>query len=65
MPPDLELVKEWLDLAQEDLDSAREDFAFTKPTLRVASCLSQQAVAAAGDALNRVLALLPDEAQPQ
>lgn len=44
MPPDLELAKERLDLAQEDLDSAREALASTKPTLRVACYLSQQAV---------------------
>lgn len=44
MPPDLELVKEWLDLAQEDLDSAREACVSTKPKLRVACYLSQQAV---------------------
>lgn len=44
MPPDLELAREWLDPAQADLGSARETRASTKPKLRAACYLSQQAV---------------------
>ena len=42
MSPELEIVKEWLTLAAEDLDAARELLALARPHLRAAAFFCQQ-----------------------
>jgi len=44
MPPEIELVREWVMLSREDLESARDLINAPEPRIRVASYLCQQAV---------------------